>query len=382
MRNSAHRLMKLACLGVCATWLLAGCSSDSTASEATPGVGRVELALTGTSTSGRAYRLRDGVIDIIGTSTTSFTTESYLDANVISIELPAGGYLATLNDGWRLEGDNGDGTWQDVPAILTSTNPLPFAVYDQQTTDAALTFRAGNEVVAMGNGRVHFTVQVDDTMGAAGMGGGGGNCAAACMLASGLACGNDGICVEVCSDLGQLLIDSQFPTPCRAEGDAYSACASGSDGSDYVCSPVAQVPISQGCAPLFDAALNCTGCPAGLTWDGMQCVVCTDNDGDGTCQETGDCDDSNPGVPTMETCGNGVDDDCNGIVDDNCVSGWTCDPQYFNDGSCDCGCGVFDPDCTDGSSAACAYCDDQGSCSAGIQGCPGIINPTDNTNCN
>ncbi|MBM4359619.1 MAG: hypothetical protein FJ096_16070 [Deltaproteobacteria bacterium] len=50
--------------------------------------------------------------------------------------------------------------------------------------------------------------------------------------------------------------------------------------------------------------------------------------------------------------------------------GWTCDARYYDEGkqgpsrlACDCGCGLPDPDCADGSLAACDYCDDAGSCS-------------------
>jgi hypothetical protein len=59
-----------------------------------------------------------------------------------------------------------------------------------------------------------------------------------------------------------------------------------------------------------------------------RCVPTCDQDGDGFCpeanpghnQQGGDCNDTNreafPGAP--EVCGNGVDDDCNGYIDDKC----------------------------------------------------------------
>jgi hypothetical protein len=60
--------------------------------------------------------------------------------------------------------------------------------------------------------------------------------------------------------------------------------------------------------------------------------------------------------------------------------GWACPPQFYaaNDG-CDCGCGAFDPDCADATSAPCQFCNDPGSCSPG--GCPGSIDPMNNAVC-
>jgi hypothetical protein len=60
-----------------------------------------------------------------------------------------------------------------------------------------------------------------------------------------------------------------------------------------------------------------------------QCVPACDLDGDGYCpgmpgmdQKGGDCDDKDPTVHPdgHELCGNGVDDDCNGVIDDGCTT--------------------------------------------------------------
>jgi cysteine-rich repeat protein len=59
--------------------------------------------------------------------------------------------------------------------------------------------------------------------------------------------------------------------------------------------------------------------------------------------------------------------------------GWTCDAAYFGDGSCDCGCGVVDTDCSDATADVCEYCDDEGSC--GLGECPGNIDPSNNAAC-
>lgn len=44
-------------------------------------------------------------------------------------------------------------------------------------------------------------------------------------------------------------------------------------------------------------------------------------------------------------------------------SEWTCIASRYADGaSCDCGCGILDPDCADSSADSCDTCDEQGSC--------------------
>jgi hypothetical protein len=61
---------------------------------------------------------------------------------------------------------------------------------------------------------------------------------------------------------------------------------------------------------------------------------------------------------------------------------WTCDIGFYdgNDG-CDCGCGIFDPDCADATVDACEYCSNEGSCSFDLN-CPGYIDPDNNAICN
>ena len=63
----------------------------------------------------------------------------------------------------------------------------------------------------------------------------------------------------------------------------------------------------------------------------------------------------------------------------NVPDAWTCDRRYYDDGFCDCGCAVVDPDCPSDDVSACEQCDGDGSC--GTEPCPGTIDPTDTAQC-
>ncbi|HTQ06290.1 MAG TPA: hypothetical protein VMI54_20650 [Polyangiaceae bacterium] len=77
---------------------------------------------------------------------------------------------------------------------------------------------------------------------------------------------------------------------------------------------------------------------------------------------------------------------CDGIQsDDNAYcstppSLWNCPARLYHDGNqCDCGCGAVDPDCASRDSGACDRCNSPGSCS--VVACPGLINTTQNDRC-
>jgi len=60
--------------------------------------------------------------------------------------------------------------------------------------------------------------------------------------------------------------------------------------------------------------------------------------------------------------------------------GWMCPLSYYDDGSCDCGCGVMDIDCPSASADACEYC--EGCNAGGSLSCSGSpVDPTDNSQC-
>src|SRR5262249_39725044 len=82
----------------------------------------------------------------------------------------------------------------------------------------------------------------------------------------------------------------------------------------------------------------------------------------------------------VEGCSGGNKTHINSTHNERCPvtipSGWKCTGGYYDDGVCDCGCGVADPDCASKRVEDCANCADEGSCSTAE--CPGSINATDN----
>jgi hypothetical protein len=361
------KVMGRAALGIGFAWLLAmgssafalqGCASEP-AAEKEVEAGNIDLALTATSTSGIVYRLRDAQISITGAAITSVLTEDFIDQSEVELELPAGGYLAALSAGWRLE-RLVDGVFEDVRAVLVSTNPLPFTVTDQETTDVRLTFRAGDDVVELGNGRVRIGVDVID-----GDAPPSSVCDDACAVAAGLACDFNDACWGICAELGNLIGDPA----CLPLADEYMVCAAVEPGETYMCTADGY-PIAGACEGEFQALLDCLSAP---------CTV--DGDGDGSC-EGSDCNDADgsvfPGAP--DACGDGIDQNCNGVDDPCGPTGWSCDVNFYgtSDG-CDCGCGIPDPDCSSSDVSVCEFCNDPGSCNTGA--CPGTIDPGDNAVC-
>ena len=362
-----NKVMGRAVLGLGFAWFVAmgatavvlpGCATEAAEKESDTGL--IDFALSGTSSSGILNRLRDAQIDISGAASTSISTEDFLDQFQVSLELPAGGYLADLLPGWRLEREV-DGVFEDVRAVLLSTDPLPFVVFDQQTTDVRLLFRAGDDVVELGNGRVLIGIDVIDENGPPPP----GDCGMACEEAQALGCPTSDVafCIDICSNLPALA------PGCEPFAEEYVMCAQGVPGSDYVCYPEGY-PIAAPCEPLFQQVIDCLTTP-----------TCTaDNDGDGVCVEQ-DCNDADASIfpGAMDGCGDGIDQNCDGS---DAVCGWNCNPQYYGsvDG-CDCGCGIPDPDCSSPDVSVCEYCDDAGSCSPMGMGCPGTIKPSDNATC-
>jgi hypothetical protein len=150
MRTVTSTLSVTTLTALSALTLLAGCPGGGADDADT---GTVQLNLVGQAPSGNVYRLRDGVITVVGNTTnTVWDTEVDPMATVFSENVPTGHYAAFLADGWHLEKIAADGTGTPVEAQLISLNPQEFDVFEDSRTLVALRFRVGDGTVDMGEG--------------------------------------------------------------------------------------------------------------------------------------------------------------------------------------------------------------------------------------
>lgn len=122
--------------------------------------------------------------------------------------------------------------------------------------------------------------------------------------------------------------DAGLGAGCGVDADcpAGMVCEGCADGSDRQCVPGCRERSQCGANQLCSLSVACFTCPCAPGW----CVVdpCHDFDGDGyvptrsatlVCpgKQKGDCDDADPRVnpAAVERCADGVDDDCDGKID-------------------------------------------------------------------
>jgi hypothetical protein len=151
-----HRVSIASC-----SWLIGivfGCSGTPDVS-----IGSVTVNLVGQATSGNIYRLRDAVITVRsdGAPDQVFRTEDDPDRTLLSADVAAGDYTATVQPGWRLERISG-GTAVPVSAQLASPNPEEFTVAPRQRTTVPLRFRVDAEDVDLAEG-YDIVLTVDET---------------------------------------------------------------------------------------------------------------------------------------------------------------------------------------------------------------------------
>src|SRR5262245_3599815 len=88
-------------LAISAPALLLGCDGNDPV--APREMGTLTTALSGISTQGFEYRLRQGLFEISGPANAIVNTEDYLGAFSANLQLQAGSYSVFLQPGWFLE---------------------------------------------------------------------------------------------------------------------------------------------------------------------------------------------------------------------------------------------------------------------------------------
>jgi hypothetical protein len=163
--------------------------------------------------------------------------------------------------------------------------------------------------------------------------------------------------------------------------------------ADPDCAATPALPVN-GCGPGQTCGADAKSCMGTVT--GWTCAQAKYNENHNVpmASQTGTCD-CNCGLPdpdcanataVVNGCADPAAPKCN--VNGFCLpTAWKCDPSYYGDkgaptGGCDCGCGVIDVDCADATKAKCDFCDDMGSCDTVACSDPmSKINATNNAVC-
>ncbi|MBW2458732.1 MAG: hypothetical protein JRI68_29810, partial [Deltaproteobacteria bacterium] len=226
----------------------------------------------------------------------------------------------------------------------------------------------------------------------------------------GAACntGQLGVCaigVMTCQAGGLSCVAVTGPTT-EVCGDGQDNDCDGSTDEGCECDPLnpaVQCGTNNHCYPQPSGVPLCTP-PVGAQTHYDYCVSDADCDATSMCINVG-----GTSAVCLQMCRVGFNTDCGGFPDDSCSTlstpiyvgsqqwgvcftggtapdDWTCTDTYYNaaDG-CDCGCGIFDPDCSGPTKAACDYCDDGcGNLDCWLGGCTDFwcdIDPNDNSHC-
>lgn len=113
-------------------------------------VGTLSVSLSTTSPLNVEYRVRDALFELRGPEDLDIDSEDYLDDPIINELLAAGTYTATLQSGWRIQYSMDGQTYTDIPAELTSANPLVITVTTDQTTPVLFQFEVDERLIDFG----------------------------------------------------------------------------------------------------------------------------------------------------------------------------------------------------------------------------------------
>ncbi|MFK7989943.1 MAG: hypothetical protein AB8I08_28240 [Sandaracinaceae bacterium] len=138
--------------------LVAACLSACIAPTEVPGAVRMELQST--TDRGVVYRLVNANLTFAGTETVSVSSEP--DAETLERDLLPGAYDMTLEEGWVLQRDAGDG-FMGVEAVLLTPNPQPLVIVAGEITEATLRFGVGDGFIEFGHGRARIGIDVEES---------------------------------------------------------------------------------------------------------------------------------------------------------------------------------------------------------------------------
>ena len=173
-------------------------------------------------------------------------------------------------------------------------------------------------------------------------------------------------------------------------GDKLACDCSSCGVPDPDCAIIPALPV-RGCGPGQTCGADAKTCAG--TVQGWTCAQSKYNENHNAAMPMGTCDcacgipDPDCAEPAAVLVGcTASAPTCN--VHGHCVpAAWTCGPNFYGDagtsaGGCDCGCGVEDIDCKNLDKSSCDYCDDLGSCDTSTCTDPmSMIEPTNNAVC-
>jgi len=154
-----HHLTRVA-LTACVALSAAACGETETPAP-TSDMGTVQMALTAVGSDGDTYRLRSATIQITGPTTASVALdEAYGDSPVFAATVDVGEYTITLEEGWTLQRDSGQG-FADVDAEMVSPNPAPVDVHRDTTSVVAIVFQTPDAEIEFATGDLEVWLGVN-----------------------------------------------------------------------------------------------------------------------------------------------------------------------------------------------------------------------------